>query len=464
MGARSNRTARSRSLIIAVIACLGLSGVAGAQQVEQLRVKGSNTVGAALMPAFIQGFVKAQGWDYQPVPGAETKARLSAAALQDGQPVVNITLERLGSSTSFKGLADGSADIGMSSRVIKDKERKQLETGAIDMRDENSEHVVALDGLAIIVSELNPQLTISPQEIAEVFSGKITNWSELGQSPRPIVLHARDDQSGTFDTFNSLALKPFKTKISENAFRYFSNQEIATKVAADPNAIGFVPLAFVKGVKPLALSLECGLIIAPDVFSVKAEEYPLGRRLHLYTLGQPQLSSAKGLIEFAKSDAAQPLVEQVGFVNQALVVQGRASFSDHIVSAMGFAKTNAEREVLQQLYRFSADSNRLSLTFRFLPGKGDILDAKSVSDALRLVRWMGRNSDRKVRLMGFGVDETVARQRAEAARRAILIFAEPGFRADMLETQGFIDASPVACPAKQGAPDRNERVEVWVSN
>lgn len=463
MGARSGRAALARRLAVALCAGFCFSvGFAAAQQPEQLRVKGSNTVGGALMPAFIEGFVQAQGWELQTV--TETDARLLARALEDGNPVLEINLERLGSSTSFRGLADGSADVGMSSRVIKDKERKQLEKDGLDMRDENSEHVVALDGLAIIVSELNPQLTITPEEIAKVFSGEITNWSALGQSARPIVVHARDKDSGTFDTFKSLALKPFKKKMAETAFRYFSNAEIATKVAADPNAIGFVPLASVKGVKPLALSLACDLIIAPDVFSVKAEEYPLGRRLHLYTLGAPTLPSAKGLIAFAKSDAAQPLVEQVGFVNQALVLQGRSSFSDHLISAMSLAGAAEERKLLAALYGFSRDSDRLSLTFRFQPDKRDILDAKSVSDAERLVRWMNRpeNRNRKVRLMGFGGDLSTSKQRAEAARRAILIHAAPGFRFDLLETHGFGPSAPVACPAEDGAPDPNQRVEVWV--
>ena len=461
---------RTRSGNKAVWAAIGLAAIlaltAGRpmaqSSAEQIRIKGSNTVGAGLMPALIEGFVRSKGWRYQPAAD-ETKARLAALALDGGRTAFAVTLERLGSSTSFKGLIDGSADIGMSSRPIKDKEADALNKDGVDMRDDNSEHVVALDGLAIIVSEFNPMLTITPEEIAKVFSGEITNWSELGQTPRPIVLHARDDASGTFDTFKSLALKPFKKKISKDAFRYFSNAEIATKVSADPNAIGFVPLAFVLGVKQLSLSLECGLIVTPDEFVVKSEEYPLGRRLHLYTKGPPKTALQRELIAFAKSDAAQRLVEEASFVNQLLAVQGPDAFSDHMLSAMGAAGSAEEQRSLKRLFQFSGDSDRLSLTFRFAPGQEDILQAKSVADAARLIRWMAENKKAKVQLMGFGGDEKTARLRAEAARRAILIHAEPGFQANRLETYGFGDVAPVACKPKPGEPDRNDRVEVWVS-
>lgn len=463
----ARRWTATRGLGALAAACIALAAPAFAQDLGQpIRIKGSNTIGAELMPALLQGFAEANGWRLQNDVSVETKARLAATAYQGERPVFTVALERLGSSTSFAGLADGSADIGMSSRVIKAQERAALETGAVDMRDENSEHVVALDGLAVIVSNLNPQLTVTPQEIAQIFSGEIKDWSELGQTSRPIVVHARDDQSGTFDTFESLALEPFDKKISQNAFRYFSNAEIATKVAADPNAIGFVPLAFTEGVKALSLSLECGLIVTPDEFSVKSEEYPLGRRLHLYTRGAPPGGLVADLVAFAKSDAAQPVVTSVGFVNQSLARQSAAAFSNHIVSAMGLTQNADQSRDLKRLFEFSGDSERLSLTFRFSsadPSAQDILDSKSISDARRLVRWMSQNQGAKVLLMGFGGDAETSRLRAEAARRAVLIHAEFGFRADQIETYGFGPVAPVACPSAEGQVDRNHRVEVWVA-
>lgn len=429
-----------------------------------LRVKGSNTIGAELMPAFVAAFARRQGLDYRIDEGGDTPAMLTATGYRDGAPALTASLERLGSSTGFKGLIAGEADIGMSSRVIKDKEVKTLAELGFDMRDENSEHVVALDGLAVIVSPENPLQTITPEEIAKIFSGQITDWSALGQPPAPIALHARDDNSGTFDTFNSLALKPFDAKISPQAHRYFSNLEIAKRVASDPHAIGFTPLALADSAKPLALALDCGLVIAPDPFSVKAEEYPLGRRLHLYTKGRPDNAAAAALIDFAKSDAAQPLVEEAGFVNQTLIAQGPNAFANHIMSGMAMSHNAAESQALQRMFNFAFGSERLSITFRFVEDEV-LLDSKSLADAGRLIQWLSlpENATRELRLMGFGDDEALSLERAEAARRALLINAPIGFNAKRISVHGFGDAAPVACPEAKGGARINRRVEAWAS-
>ncbi|MEL6979908.1 MAG: substrate-binding domain-containing protein [Pseudomonadota bacterium] len=441
-----------------------LCATAARAEPEELSIKGSNTVGGVLMPALIEGWIGASGWTYAPDEAGETAARLNAAALDGGEPRLRIALERLGSSTSFKALADGSAEIGMSSRAIKDAEAETLGASGVDMRGEASEHVIALDGLALIVSPQNPLLTISPEEAAQVFSGEIADWRAFRQRARPIRVHARDDQSGTFDTFNSLALKPFGKEISPTALRYFSNAEIITQVSADPDAIGFVPLGYVRDVRALTIALECGLIVAPDAFTVKSEEYPLGRRLHLYTIGAPRSAAARQLVAFAKSDAAQPLVAEAGFVTQSLERQSRDAFSNHLLSAMGLAADEAQRTALQRLFQFSGDSDRLSITFRF-QNESDLLDAKSLTDAGRLARWLEQPENRSgvVRLMGFGDGPELSTARAEAARRAILINSAPGFDASRIETYGFGDAAPVACPAARGAARSNRRVEVWVS-
>lgn len=451
------------ALALCVAAFSAAAPAAAQSNPETIRIQGSSVVGASLMPTLIKGYVVAKGWGYRPEAAPGGGDDLTISAMQGDRATFAVSLRRGDSKAGIKGLIDGEADIAMASRIIEENERGQLETGGVNMRGDASEHVVALDGLSIIVSELNPQLTITREEIAKIFSGEITDWSDLGQTARPIVVHAGDDATGAFATFEALALRPFGKKLAAKAKRSASNVEIVSKVAADPNAIGFVPMSFAKSVRSLALSLDCGLIVSPDPFSVKTEEYPLGRRLHLYTKGSPPSEIARELLAFAKSDQAQPIVASEGFIDQTLDVQSAAAFSNHLVSAMGLAKSAEESRLLQRLFQLSGASDRLSLTFRFAPGGQDILDAKSTSDAARLLRWMARNQGAKVLLMGFGGDGEAARLRAEAARRAILIFAQPGFRADLLETHGFGSVAPVACPPGEGETDRNVRVEVWVA-
>lgn len=177
------------------------------------------------------------------MPGANSKEETLYLVNSNG-PEATIDLKRYGSGTSAKGLLSGKAALGMSSRQIKDEEAEGIRNAlGVNMKTPASEHVVALDGIAAIVSPQNPLDKISLSQLARILAGDITDWSELGMPPGRISVHARDDVSGTFDTFKSLVLKPFKFDISPVAARYASNDELAHVVSEDPLAIGFTPLA-----------------------------------------------------------------------------------------------------------------------------------------------------------------------------------------------------------------------------
>src|SRR5208337_4554653 len=107
-------------------------------------------------------------------------------------------------------------------------------------------------------------------------------------------LYARDAKSGTFDTFDNLVLKPGNLKISPEAKRFESSPDLSDETARDPDGIGFAGFAYIRNAKPLAISSVCGIVSTPEVFSVKTKEYPLSRRLYLYTT--PSLSPLGGRI------------------------------------------------------------------------------------------------------------------------------------------------------------------------
>jgi len=121
-----------------------------------------------------------------------------------GGAVKTIMIAAHGSSTAFDGLATGGADIGMSSRPAKPEEVDRLKALG-DLLGPASEHVVGLDGLAVIVHKSNPISTIGKDQLTAIFAGQVTDWSQLGAAARgktgPIALLARDNKSGTFDTF-----------------------------------------------------------------------------------------------------------------------------------------------------------------------------------------------------------------------------------------------------------------------
>lgn len=266
-----------RKLFILVLG-ISLSGLVTAAESQLLRIHGSNTIGANLAPELVKSWLTSKG--YKIVSNKITaREERHISAIKSGH-TLDVEIHAHGSSTSFKDFANGKTDIGMSSRPIKQKEIKKLSAlGTLDSKE--SEYVIALDGLPIIVHKNNPLTQLSKDTVKKIFSGQINNWSQLGLSKGAINIYARDDKSGTYDTFKSLVLGK-KTPLAKGAKRFESNALLSDEVAKDPNGIGFVGLAYVQDSKVLAISdTETGALI-PGTFSVATEDYVLSRRLLMY--------------------------------------------------------------------------------------------------------------------------------------------------------------------------------------
>ncbi len=172
-----------------------------------LRLHGSNTIGANLVPALAKAFLEQEGATVvKPVPVAHDEINIEGQ-FDDGTARV-IEIQAHGSSTGFKDLADNQCDIGMASRKIKDAEVQTL-SALGDMTAPDSEHVLAVDGIAVIVHPSNPVVALEKEKLAKIFAGQIQTWEPVGSNNTdPINVYARDDKSGTYDTFKSLVLEP----------------------------------------------------------------------------------------------------------------------------------------------------------------------------------------------------------------------------------------------------------------
>ncbi len=467
---RSRIVVRGGAALVAAL--LTAAAAPAVAQEPRFGVHGSNTVGAELMPTLIEAYARGANLTLDRTAGDGGLTETLSASLA-GAAVFTIDLRREGSGTSYPGLMSGAAEIGMSSRRAKDSERDAiLEATGVDIRAPGSEHVLALDGIAVILHPDNPIDALTQTDVAAIFAGEITDWSEIGGPAGPIRTHARDQNSGTFDTFDSLALKPFDKKISLEARRYAANADIAASVAKDPQAIGFVPLAAaVPSVKTARIARPCGIIVGPTRFSVKAEEYPLGRRIYLYTRGAPETTAAALLLRFSLSDKAQPAIDAVGFVGNDIELQDKDAYSDRVLSAFERAESSAEIVATREFLLRTRSAERLSTTFRFETG-GTVLDPKAVSDAGKLARWLElpENQGVKLTLIGFsdargGYQGNLAlsQNRAEAARRAVLAQVAPGFDESQIEAVGLSTAAPVACNETAAGRGTNRRVEVWAT-
>lgn len=410
-----------------------------------LRVEGSNTIGAALAPALLEGLLRQQGFSNLARHPGDEENELSLLARQpDGTPV-RMTIAAHGSSTGFRALGEGRAELAAASRPVRDSEVAALAARG-DLRSPDAEQVIAIDGLAVIVHPANPLRSLTLDQLAALFSGKLRNWRQVGGEDAPVRLYARDDRSGTFDTFDELVLAPRGDALAATAQRFESNDRLAEAVRKDPRGIGFVGLASVGEARALAVSSGSAQALPPTPDGIATEDYPLARRLFLYRAPQDANPWTQALLDFAQSHEGQRIVEQVGFVGQNLRL----------------VQVQADPRMPAAYRELARSARRLSVNFRFHEGSAQ-LDNKALRD-LERVRDHVRESGAQLVLVGFGDAkddparaELLSRLRAETVRRAL-------FRAGVtaVHTLGIGDDLPVADNRDPAGRLRNRRVEVWV--
>ena len=279
-----------------------------------LRLSGSNTIGESLAPALAEEFLKQQGArDVKTIAGDRDDEVFVRGILPGDRTPKAIQIHAHGSVTAFQDLASGQADIGMASRKIKSEEAAQLASLG-DMASGECEHIVGLDGIAVVVSRANQVRTLSKEQVAQIFEGTIGNWLQVGGTDGAIHLYARDDKSGTYDTFRSLVLGD--SPLAASAKRVEDSRKLSASIAQDPNGIGFIGLAYVQEARALAVFENGATALLPTPFTVATEDYPLSRRLFLYTAAQPRKDLTRRFVDFALSSIGQNIVAEAGFVGQ----------------------------------------------------------------------------------------------------------------------------------------------------
>ncbi|WP_395374677.1 phosphate ABC transporter substrate-binding/OmpA family protein [Marinicella sp. W31] len=415
-----------------------------------LSLHGSNTIGQNLAPRLAKEFlVKLGAQTTVEVPTTVENEKVLQAFLPEQNQVVGIEIEAHGSSTAFSGLQGKTSDIGMSSRPIKQEENLELMIEHGDLTLPQHEHIVGLDGLAIIIHPSNPIQSIHMKQLAQIFSGTIANWSQLGGPDLPIQLYARDSKSGTFDTFKSLVLSPYNTRLSTKSNRFESNAKLSQQVNNDPAAIGFTGLAYIENNKLLKIAAsENSKPFLPTAFVVNTEDYPLARRLYLYKSNKSNNNAfANQFIEFALSDRGQEIVEQESFVSQKIFA----------VQPEHTQETPAGYQLL------TSNMSRLSLNFR-LKSESSVLDTKAQRDLDRLADYLASNNSSKIIVVGFSDNlGKVEENKNRSLRRAAMVaygLKKRGIRS--IQVEGFGAAMPIAEDSTAQGRFKNNRTEIWI--
>lgn len=257
-----------------------------------------SAVTAALLSVSLQAAIVAEG-STTVLPLAQKTAEV----YMNNKPSADISIRGGGSGVGINALIAGTADIASSSRAIKEAELGKAAGKGITPKAT----VVCMDAIALIVNPANEVSALTKEQVKDIFTGKITNWKDLGGDDRKIVLVSRDSASGTFEAFTELALQGAKT--NKKALMQASNQGVAGIVATTPGAIGYVGLGYLTDkTKTIVLGG-----VSPTVETVLNKSYVFSRPLFMYTNGAPE-GEVKGYLDFVTSEQGQKIAQELGFV------------------------------------------------------------------------------------------------------------------------------------------------------
>jgi phosphate transport system substrate-binding protein len=213
-----------------------------------------------------------------------------AGAFTSIHPKVKVVIQGGGSSVGVKSAAEGTVDIGAASRELKEEEKGQVIA-----------HVLAKDGIAIAVHPSQTVANLTKEQVKDIFSGKINNWSQVGGANKTINVVAREEGSGTRAAFEEMVMN--KEVIVATAILQTSNGAVRTTVAGDPNAIAFLSFGYLdESVKSLSIDGVAG-----TVANAKNGTYPIVRPLLFLTKSQP-VGIVKEFIDYCLGPEGQAIV------------------------------------------------------------------------------------------------------------------------------------------------------------
>ncbi len=434
-----------------VLSLIGFAGVpAHAQDVERVRIRGSQTLATGLVPAVASSWLRDIG--YEDLRVVRKGALTEIHAVRDDLPLI-VEIGASSSAIGFTDLADGNAQVAMMTRR---PTAQELDDGwqLGDLASQDQEFVLALDGVAVIVNQRNPVAGLSLAQLQRMFAGQMRDWREAGGTAGAPALHVLAAPSAARDLMEERVMRGTRWA---SARTHADLRGLLAAVAADPGAIAFVDLqqALPAGVRPLALS-DGGRAIAPTRVAVMSEDYPLTRRLYLYG-SQMMGALARSFALYAMTLPGQHAVERAGY-RAVMLRPGQPG--PMLAGPVDY----------RQLVH---DAVRLPLSLRFnFAGNNDsgvaasVYDSRSVRDIERVAALMKQPAYRGRSLIVVGFGDAGAGSAAAAMMMS-------NDRADMVAHELMAMGLQVAhargmgalLPLMRAAGDaryRNERVAIWL--
>ncbi|SFJ60191.1 phosphate ABC transporter substrate-binding/OmpA family protein [Celeribacter neptunius] len=439
----------------------------------QIRMSGEAKGMRTLMPALITAFAMRNGYAVATNSLSET---MRSMVLTDTVNDLTVGEFLLTESTSAEGFADMMAeatDVVLSLRKVAPRELAlAFESGVGDLSDPLRARVVALDALVPMASRSNLVEALSLSDLAGIYTGQFSNWTELGGGDAPIVAHLMREDLNEGSEFRKFILGAKVTPPEGAITLHDSYADVVQAIEEDPYAIGLGRLSEGGAIKSLGLRGACGFEARAMSSDIKTEDYPLTRPVFLYTPARRLPKLAREFLGFVLSPAAQVVLARTDFVDQGVDTLSFRDQGRRFANAISHAGADTTLDDLKSVTEALQGAKRLTLGFRF-QGGSTTLDAQSRSNVHLLAELVeaGVFDGDTLLFAGFsdgqgaaGINRTLSKRRAETVLRAVQQSLGEAFEADRvsLSVAGFGEAMPLACDDIAWGRSLNRRVEVWV--
>lgn len=222
---------------------------------------------------------------------------------------VNITIVGGGSGVGIAALMEGTTDVAMASRSLKQDEKLKLKQSNKNI----VEFILANDALSVVVNKNNPVTQLTREQLEGIFTGKITNWKDVGGNDTKIIYYSRETSSGTYEFFRDHVLD--KKNFGAQALLLPATGAIVQSVSQTKGAIGYIGLAYESNeVSTINVSYDQGkTFVAPSVSAAQDKTYPIARPLFLYFDKETE-AKIQSFLDFSLSDEGQAIVQEIGYV------------------------------------------------------------------------------------------------------------------------------------------------------
>lgn len=255
--------------------------------------------------------VVAQGAYSQRLKGSDTVLPLAQKEAETFMKSahVAVTVTGGGSGVGIAALLDGTTEIAMASRKMKfDEKMKFQQAGKAPV-----EKIIAYDALAVVINPSNKVNQLTRQQLEDIFTGKITNWNQVGGANLPIIAYSRETSSGTYEFFKEHVLKNKNYK--KNVLSMPATGAIIQSVSQTKGAISYVGLAYLSPqVKAVKVSYDGKTFVAPSVASAKNKSYPVVRPLYFY-YDKKSAAKVTPFLNYVTSNQGQKIVDEVGYIS-----------------------------------------------------------------------------------------------------------------------------------------------------